>query len=256
MMLHGVELSLLGPALVAGLLVVVSHAPLGISVLTRGIIFIDLAIAQCAALGVIAASLFFPEHSEHEYFYTQVAALVAAMLGAAVLIWTEKRFSDIQEALIGCSFVLAASGALFMISHHLHGAEHIKDLLSGQILWVRYQDLLPVLVAYSVTLLLWFKAGHRLGRAGFYLIFAIIVTASVQLVGVYLVFANLIIPALAARQAKKPLAVAYAVGVIGLLTGLFLSTWLDLPTGTVIVWTLAAVGIMASQLVSRVKEGS
>lgn len=254
MIINGVELSLLGPALCAGLLVVFSHVPLGLEVLKRGIIFIDLAIAQCAALGVIAASLFLPEHSLHEQLLTQVSALGAAGLGALILTQTEKYFPESQEAIIGCSFVLAASAALLLISHNPHGAEHIKDLLAGQILWVNFSDLIPVFLLYVVVVPVWYKAQPHLGKIGFYLTFALIVTASVQLVGVYLVFANLIFPALAARKALNPTRCAYLVGIIGLLMGIILSILLDLPTGPLTVWTLAGIGITTSCYIKRKKK--
>src|SRR3954469_13785617 len=97
---------ILGPALIAGLLVLATHVPLGMQVLDRGIVFVDLAIAQIAGLGVIAAdSLGLPEHG----WAVQGAALCAALLGAALLTWTERRAGDQQEALIGVLFVLAAS---------------------------------------------------------------------------------------------------------------------------------------------------
>ena len=131
------ELSILGPAFVAGLLVLGTHVPLGIEVLRRGIIFIDLAIAQMAGLGALAGILFLPRAEEGgASVAVQACSLVAALAGAALLTWTERRHPDIQEALIGCLFVLSASVALLLIGQNPHGGEHIKDLLAGQILWV------------------------------------------------------------------------------------------------------------------------
>ena len=93
---------------------------------------------------------------------------------------------------------------------------------------------------------LWFGIGKRLGRIGFYALFALAVTASVQLVGVYLVFASLIIPALASRFhiTRRRLVIGYSVGVLGYALGLALSAVLDLPSGAVVVWALAACGIV------------
>src|SRR3989344_5723466 len=126
-----------------------------------------------------------------------------------------------------------------------HGGEHLKDLLVGQILWVNYRQLLPVALLTAVILALWFGAGARLGRIGFYAIFAFAVTAAVQLVGVYLVFASLIIPALASRfhPVRRQLAIGYSVGVLGYALGLTLSAVFDLPSGAVVVWALAVCGI-------------
>ena len=119
---------------VAGLLVLATHVPLGTQVLARGIVFIDLAIAQIAGLGVIAADAL---GFEPQGWAVQVAALAAALLGALLLTWTEKRWPDVQEALIGVLFVLAASAGMLLLANNPHGGEHLKDLLVGQILWVQ-----------------------------------------------------------------------------------------------------------------------
>ena len=243
MSIEALDFAILGPALIAGLLVLATHVPMGQQVLARGIVFIDLAIAQIAGLGVIAADAL---GWEPQGVAVQVAAVGAALLGALLLTFTEKRWPDVQEALIGVLFVLAACAGILLLAGNPHGGEHLKDLLVGQILWVSYRQLLPIAVFTFVLLALWFGPGARLGRVGFYAMFAFAVTASVQLVGVYLVFASLIIPALASRfhSTKRRLAVGYLVGVLGYVLGLGLSAVLDLPTGAVVVWVLAAIGIL------------
>ena len=235
--------SILGPALVAGLLVLATHVPLGMQVLDRGIVFIDLAIAQIAGLGVIAANAFgLPEGG----LAVQAAAVAAALLGAWLLTWTERRAPQQQEALIGVLFILAACAGLLLLAGNPRGGEHLKDLLVGQILWVRTSQLLW-LAALSALLLAAIASGwiERLGRFGFYGAFALAVTASVQLVGVYLVFSSLIIPALAtlAEPRRRRWAVAYAVGAAGYALGLALSALFDLPSGAVIVCALAACAL-------------
>ena len=243
MNLDALDFSILGPALCAGLLVLATHVPMGRQVLARGIVFIDLAIAQIAALGVIAAGV---QGWEPQGLAVQVAAVGAALLGAMLLTFTEKRWPEVQEALIGALFVLAACAGILLLASNPHGGEHLKNLLVGQILWVNYGQLLPVALLTAVILLLWFGLGKRLGRTGFYMMFAFAVTASVQLVGVYLVFASLIIPALAGRfhPARRQLAVGYGVGVLGYALGLALSAIFDLPSGAVVVWTLAICGVV------------
>ena len=237
--------SILGPALVAGLLVIATHVPLGRQVLARGIVFIDLAIAQVAGLGVIAADAF---GWEAQGWATQAAAAGAALAGALLLTCTDRRWPQIQEALIGVLFVLAACVGILLLSNNPHGGEHLKDLLVGQILWVLPSDLERIGALYAVILGLWYGLGTRLGRPGFYLLFAMTVTASVQLVGVYLVFATLIIPALAARRYPTGIALfyGYGLGVLGYAVGLVLSAWFDLPTGAVIVCALATLGLAGS----------
>jgi zinc/manganese transport system permease protein len=237
------DLSLVWPALAAGLLVLATHVPLGMQVLRRGIVFIDLAIAQIAGCGVLAASLFgLPPQG----FAGQAAALAAAVGGALLLTWTERRWPEVQEALIGTLFVLAATGATLLLAGNPHGGEHLKDLLVGQILWVSMGQLGAVALVSAFVLILWFGFAPRLGRAGFYLLFALSVTASVQLVGVYLVFASLIVPALAVRRRRRArLALAYGIGALGYVAGLLLSVVWDLPAGPVIAWSLALLGLPA-----------
>ncbi|MBI3574623.1 MAG: metal ABC transporter permease, partial [Gammaproteobacteria bacterium] len=236
---------ILGPAFIAGLLVLATHVPMGQQVLARGIVFIDLAIAQIAGLGVIAAD---GMGWEPQGLAVQIAAVGAALLGALLLTFTEKRWPEVQEALIGVLFVLAACAGILLLANNPRGGEHLKDLLVGQILWVSYPQLLPVTLLTAVILTLWFGAGKRIGRTGFYVLFALAVTASVQLVGVYLVFASLIIPALASRfhVARRRLVIGYSVGVLGYAVGLALSAVLDLPSGAVVVWALAACGIVSA----------
>ncbi len=233
--------SIVGPAFLAGLLVVATHVPLGREVLARGIIFIDLAIAQISGLGAIAADQL---HLQLGGFGAEAGAGVAALLGALLLTWVERLFPDVLEALIGVLFALAATGGILLLANDPHGGEALKDLLVGQILWVSPRSLIPVAVLYALVLALWFGGASKRGRAAFYLLFAATVTASVQLVGVYLVFATLIIPAVATRglSSRWGLAAGLAIGVAGYSAGLALSALFDLPTGALIVWCLAAIG--------------
>jgi zinc/manganese transport system permease protein len=235
-----IDWPILLPALLAGLLVLATHVPLGAQVLERGIVFIDLAIAQIAGIGVIAADAM---GFEPQGWAVQVSALSAALLGALALTWTERRWPDIQEALIGVLFVLASCAGLLLLAGNAHGGEHLKDLLVGQILWVSTPQLVGMAVLTTIVLALWFGARDRLGRAGFYVLFALAVTASVQLVGVYLVFTSLIVPALAVRglRAALRLPLAYALGGLGYLLGLALSARFDLPSGAVVVLAMAAL---------------
>jgi zinc/manganese transport system permease protein len=242
--LNALELSIILPALLASVLVLSTHVPLGTEVLRRGIIFIDLAIAQVAGLGVIAADTM---GWEAEGWMVQIAAVSAALIAAWILHWTDKHWPDIQEALIGASFILAATAGILLLSGNPHGGEHLKELLVGQILWVNYEQLIPVSVISALVLGAWFWMRDHLQGFGFYALFAFAVTASVQLVGIYLVFACLIIPALATRHiARRSLRIfcGYGVGVIGCFAGLVLSVSADLPAGAVIVWCLAICAVI------------
>ena len=210
----------------------------------RGIIFIDLAIAQIAGLGVLAAGVM---GWEDNLWAVQLSAISAALLASAFLDWTEQRWPELQEALIGISFVLAATGSILLLAENPHGAQHLKDLLVGQILWSTWQSLIQVTLLYAVLLTVWFKWHHQFGHRGFYIIFAFAVTASVQLIGVYLVFASLIIPALATRSlhGTTRLFAGYFLGAAAYLAGISLSALFDLPTGAVTVWTMAAIAVVA-----------
>ena len=245
---HAVTWSILWPAFIAGSIVAASHVPLGMQVLRKGIVFIDLAIAQIAGLGVVAADALALESGT----MVQISALTAAIAGALLLTWTEKKFPEVQEAIIGVTFVLAATAALILLANNPHGAEHMKDILVGQILWVNPDSLGLQAAVTAIILAIWYGLGPRIGRVGFYVLFACAVTMSVQLVGLYLVFATLIIPALATREyRRRQLVIAYIVALVGYALGLALSDWLDWPSGPVIVWTIAIVGILAYALRAR-----
>jgi zinc/manganese transport system permease protein len=237
------ESGILWLPLLAGLLVGATHVPLGIQVLNRGIVFIDLAVAQIAGLGVVFADWL---GFEPQGLAVQASALAAALAGALVLNWTEKLWPQVQEAVIGVAFVLAANAAILLLAANPHGAEHLKDLLIGQILWVTPPRLAWVSAASALILAVWFAFGARIGRVGFYLVFACAVTIAVQLVGLYLVFATLIVPALATRLlAQGRIAIGYAIAALSYAVGLAASLATDLPAGPLIVCTMTVVGLLA-----------
>ena len=240
-----IDFGLLAPAFVAGLLVVATHVPLGRRVLARGVVFLDLAIAQVASLGVIAAVGF---GLDLDGWIAQAAAVIAAVLAAALLVWTDRTWPHIQEALIGVLFVAAASAEFVILADNPHAGEHVKDMLAGQILWVGWDNLWPVALFYLLLLAVWMAARDRLGLLGFYAIFALAVTQSVQSVGIYLVFASLILPALAARTVppRWGLATGYGVGAAGYGGGLAISALADLPSGPTIVLTLLAAFLVVA----------
>ena len=239
--------ALLIPPLLVGILVLMTHVPLGRRVLARGIIFLDLAVAQLAVLGVIVA---YTLGWETQGWQTQLAATSAALIGAAFLAWCERRWPDIQEALIGSTFVVAASLAVLMLSNDPRGGEHLSELLTGQILWVSTAQIIYLALLYAVLLAVWGVLRERVGRLGFYLVFALAITASVQLIGVYLVFASLILPALAVRRLhglRAPL-LGIALGTVAYTAGLILSALVDLPSGPSIVLMLALMALLAGNM--------
>jgi zinc/manganese transport system permease protein len=238
--MNEIDISILLPAFIAGLLILLTHVPLGMKVLERGIIFADLAVAQIAGLGVVVAGL--AGYAEQPLL-VQLIAVASALLGAALLTWIEHFLPDVREASIGLLFVLAASGGILLMSHDTHAGEHLKDLLVGQILWVSNTQLIATAVLSAAILTIWKWLGSNPGNFSFYALFALAVTASVQLVGVYLVFASLIVPALATYKLQRNrITVAYAIGALGYAVGLLLSIWLDLPAGAAIVWAMTITG--------------
>jgi zinc/manganese transport system permease protein len=236
------EIDILFPAFLAGLLVLATHIPFGMRVLQRGVIFADLAVAQIAGLGVIIAELL---GLLEQPLLVQLVAASSALGGAALLAWIERRAPEVKEAYIGLTFVLAASLGILLMSRDVHAGEHLKDLLVGQILWVNQTQLVATALLTAALLLVWKYLRQRLGGFGFYALFALAITASVQLVGIYLVFASLIVPALASRHAsRRRYHRAFAVGIAGYALGLLASVWFDLPAGGAIVWTMALCGVL------------
>jgi zinc/manganese transport system permease protein len=229
---EGLQPGILLPALAAGLLVLLTHVPLGMEVLKRGIIFIDLAVAQFAGFGIVAANAL---GAGSHGWQMQAAALAAALGGALFLRWREKRSPAHQEAVIGVSFVAVACATLLVLAKDPHGSEHMKELLVGQILWTTWSGLVPLALVSAGVLAAWHGLRLKASPLGFYLLFAVAITASVQVVGVYLVFASLIVPALAAHGRWR---LGYGVGAIGYVAGLLASALLDLPSGAAIVLSL------------------
>ena len=249
-MFESIDWTIIGPAFAAGMVVLSTHVPLGQEVLKRGIIFIDLAIAQVAGLGVLTAGVL---GFEDNWWAVQVSAVGAALIASAGLSWSEKRWPKLQEPLIGILFVLAATASILLLAGNPHGAEHMKDLLVGQILWSTWQSLIHMAVIYAILLTLWYGFHEHIGHKAFYVMFAFAVTASVQFVGVYLVFASLIIPALATRRlhGKSRLLAGYVLGAVAYFAGITLSAVFDLPTGAVVVWTMAVLAIAVGFLLGH-----
>jgi zinc/manganese transport system permease protein len=240
-----IEWRLLVVPFLAGLLVLATHVPLGREVLRRGIIFIDLAVAQVAGLGVMTANLAGWGGEGGVDAPTQASAAVAACLAAMLLTWSGRRWPEIQEALIGLLFIFAACAGILLLANNPHGGEHLRDLLAGQILWVGWQQLVLPAVAYVALLALWTLRQRQLGDIGFYLLFALTVTLSVQLVGVFLVFTSLIAPALASRNrpGRSGMWIGYGIGALGYALGLAASALWDVPAGPAIAAILCLLAL-------------
>ena len=232
-------------------MVTVVHAPLGIEVLKRGIVFIDLATAQVVGLAVILLGLWLDEPS----WMARQSAAFAAGIGIALFFrWIERKTNDEQEAVIGSCFILAASAALLALADNPHGGEELMHVLSGQILFVDWRDIATFVPVFVLVAVLWFARPRMRTGTGFFVLFAIAITASVQLVGVYVVFASLILPALAARgTGGYVLPRALVSGFAAVVAAILISAVADLPAGPFLV-VCFGVSAAATRLVWRRKE--
>ena len=240
---------LIAPAFAAGLVVAATHVPLGREVLRRGIIFLDLAVAQIAGLGATAAAVLLG----WEGVGAQLAAFACALAAALGFSRLEKHGQALQEAVIGCAFVLAASLILLLFAGDPHGGEDVGRLMAGQILWTGWGDVLrAALVSVPVLWLLLLRP--RVAQKYFYPLFAASITVSVQMVGIYLVFASLILPAMATvgQRERAGLVEGWLIAAVAVGGGLALSVISDLPSGPVIVWTYAVIASTARFLAMHV----
>ena len=255
------------PAFCECLVLVGIHSYLGIHVIKRKVIFVDLAFAQIAALGTLVAFLFgIPPHTAGSFVF----ALILTGVGAAVFSLCRFRRSKVpQEAVIGLVYAIAAATAILLIDKAPHGAEHLKEILTGSILWVRWSSILTAAVVYAGVgffhyvfrrrfLLIsedpeaaW-KAGInvRLWDFLFYLSFGLVITLSVDVAGVLIVFVFLVAPAILAMLVSDRLAVHLAVGwglgVVVTAVGLIVAYVKDLSTGPAVIATYAVVMILVA----------
>ncbi|WP_420599561.1 metal ABC transporter permease [Neptuniibacter sp.] len=230
------------PVFVAGLLILASHIPLGHQVLKRGIVFIDLAIAQVAALGTVLASQLHG-HADHPWLL-QGMAILFALLGVGLVAWINKNFPEWREAFIGLIYVTAASALVLLVAGQPKGGQLLTSTLSGDILWLDWNDLILLgIVAVFVQLLAYF-APEKLERF-FYLVFAVTITLSVVNAGIYLVFVCLIAPALASIVYRRSKLWSYSVGSVGFVMGLMIAWHYDLPSGACIVVSIILTLLLA-----------
>lgn len=236
------------------------HAYLGLHVIKRGVIFVDLALAQIAALGAASGFLFgFDLHSAGAYLFSLAAALAGAMVLSLLRM---KKENLPQEVLIGIIYAAAAAASVLVLSRAPEGDEHIRHMLVGNILLVSGRDLVKMALLYAAVGLI-----HVVYRSKFILIsensdearnrgisvrrwdfifyatFALVVTSSVEIAGVLLVFSFLIVPAAAAFLLRDRMAgrlmTAWLIGFSASAAGMAASFYLDLPAGAAVVCVFA-----------------
>jgi zinc/manganese transport system permease protein len=247
------------------------HAYLGFHVIAREVVFVDIALAQIAALGATAAFLF---GYELETWESYASALVFTILGAGVLALTRSRERHVsQEAVIGVVYAVSAAAAVLLADRSPHGAEHLRGMLVGSILSVSGAAVSKVALLYAIIgLFHWLcrqpfflistdpAAAYREGwrvRAWdflFYASFGVVVTSSVRIAGVLLVFSYLIVPALAAilvgGRMQTRLIVGWAFGTLVSVIAMVASAVLDLPTGATVVCAFGVI-LLALGLIAR-----
>ncbi len=210
--------------------------------------FIDLATAQVVGLAIIVLGLWLEDPS---WMVRQSTSFGAGVGIALFFRWIERKAPDEQEAVIGSCFIVAASTALLVLADNPHGGEELRHVLSGQILFVEWSDIAAFAPIYGLVAVLWLTVPRMRTGSGFFILFALAVTASVQLVGVYVVFASLILPALAARgPTGYVLARALASGTAAVVAAIVISTVADLPAGPFLV-VCFAVSAAATRLLHR-----
>ena len=250
-------LTFLWPAFLVAVSLVGIHAYFGIQVLARKVIFVDLALAQIAALGAtVAFMLGHPAQSVATYGYSLAFTLLAAVLLAFTRAWGTR---VPQEALIGVIYVVAAAAAILLIDRAPQGAEHLKQILTGNILTSGLNEVAVIVPLYAaVGLLHWLLRGQMSGTGAhfwefvFYASFGVVVTSSVAIAGVLLVFSFLIVPAaigvMFASSLARQLGIGWIVGTITSAAGLAASFAFDLPTGAAMVCgfggALAVAGLL------------
>ena len=231
-------LEIIGPALAAGLMIALTHAPLGIEVLKRGIIFIDLAIAQIAGLGMVTAATF--SHHPPSWFI-QVFALACTLMAAFGFRLAERKAPQFLEAIIGASYVIASTLAILLLTKRAHCSEQIDYAIRTNVV-PAVDDVLHHLPIYLLIVALWFFFSCA---AILLYPLLIAITSSVQLTGVYVVFASLIIPALAVTTAKRPHLCAWLHGILSVTLGILLAATADLPAGPMIVLSYALITLIS-----------
>jgi zinc/manganese transport system permease protein len=245
------------------------HAYLGLHVIAREVVFVDIALAQIAALGATAAFLW---GYDLESWESYAFGLTFTVLGAAVLALTRSRERRVsQEAIIGVVYAVSSAAAVLVADRTAHGAEHLRNMLVGSILAVRGEEVLKVAVLYAVIgifhwlcrrpFLLISTDPDRAYREGwrvrfwdflFYASFGVVVTSSVRIAGVLLVFSYLIVPTLAANllggAVPRRLAIAWSFGTVVSVLAMIASVSLDTPTGATVVCAFGRMLLLLAAL--------
>ncbi|MEH0862532.1 MULTISPECIES: metal ABC transporter permease [Halobacteriovorax] len=261
-------ISFLAAPFVMCLILVGIHCYLGLHVLKRGVIFVDLSLAQVASLGSTVALLF---HLDHHSSLNYFISLGFTFVAAGYFAWAKKYEKYIsQEVLIALVYAFASSAVLLVVNMMAHGAEHIKEILVGKILWVTWMDVLKTGVIYSIVALIHYIFRKQIIAASmeksdsssfwdfvFFSLFGVVITSSVGIAGILLVFSFLVVPALLSSNLvsslKGQLLLGWVIGTILSFIGMTLSYVLDLPAGAIIVVVFTVLPIFVLPFILRKK---
>jgi len=255
-------IELLLPPFFAAMIILLTHAYFGLHVIQREVIFVDLALAQIAALGSTVAFLMGAQHGS---LMAYAFSFGFTLLGALIFSLTRLEESPVpQEALIGITFVVASAAVILLASFASEGTEYVKETLTGSLIWVTWPTVLKVAVSYgaiglfhfllrrTMLAITWAPARVRHLRFWdfvFYASFGIAITSSVQIAGVLMVFSVLVIPAVVAffytRTFRSALLLAWASGTVAIVGGLAISFAMDVTTGPVLVVSFGAILMLA-----------
>ncbi len=258
------ELDLIIPPIVAGLVILAIHAYLGLHVIARGVIFVDLAFAQIAALGTTVGILLGIGHGPGELLF----ALGFTLLGALIFSFTRMEGSAVpQEAIIGITFVVASAAVILIAGLTAEGAEHIRETMTGTLIWVDWPTIGKMAAAYAVVgafhiayrkrfLSLTFAPegmdGRRLWDFLFYVSFGVVIAFSVNVAGVLMVFSALVIPGVVAFLFTSwfgtALRIGWGAGAVAIIGGIGASFYWDLATGPLLVCAFGLVVVVAGVL--------
>ncbi|RME14160.1 MAG: metal ABC transporter permease [Bdellovibrio sp.] len=251
------------------LILVGIHCYLGLHILKRGVIFVDLSLAQVAGLGSTVALFFGIEHHSTGSYFISLGHTFAV---AALFAWAKKFEKKVsQEVLIGIVYALASASVILVVNSLSHGAEHIKEILVGNILWVSWEDVLKTAAIYSAVASIHYlfrkqfiavSSGENISHRTFwdflfFALFGIVITSSVGVAGILLVFSFLIVPALISTffkvQMKDQLILGWILGFLICIIGLAFSYKWDLPAGAVLVTCFTSIPILMLPFLNKIK---
>jgi zinc/manganese transport system permease protein len=250
------------PAFIMAILMIVSHSWFGLHVLARGIVFIDLALAQVAALGASLTFLLgYDAHDNMARLFAFSATLLASLAFARLRLIKDK---TAREVTIGCVYVVATALSVVILSRSAQGMDELKAIFNGNILWVSWNEILMVAAAYLLVGLFHVLFRHKfmqLSRSDdrqvsflweflFFASFAVVITFAVNIAGILLVFAFLIIPAFSALILTGNFIKRYLIAVVGGLlasiAGLWVAFLADLPVGATVVSVTGILPVIAT----------